>query len=211
VLVNPLLCACASWYNMPHYNCPAQRVGFVALDALCRFLNRTPGDILTYVPGNRGAINMDLSQIAKDILQFLASDYMTATANVLEVVGFILTIFVFRSLRKLTSYYVFALRTPKSIDKLTKHNKNIGTYLNDFEGNKFPIDRELAEIEVILKSILAKLNRNQKIPVNEALELIVTYHNLRNRDNINKVHLSVFKVVTSLKETQEDMKWEKSI
>lgn len=67
------------------------------------------------------------------VLQLLSREFLSVLADVLSIIGFVLTIFVLYDTRKIRSLYKFKGRGPALIRDLSKLSLTLSTYLNQFE------------------------------------------------------------------------------
>ena len=102
---------------------------------------------------------------------------ITDIGSVASILGFLLTILIFLSLRSIRRFYVFTARVPELLSKLKKHAGEISKYQRNFSDSQQEIDLELKTAEVVLKSLKKKVGRQTKYSINKVLKTFNTYNN----------------------------------
>ena len=145
----------------------------------------------------------------QSVIEILSNQTFTALVNVLSVVGFFLTIWVFIGIRSIRRNYTFTARAPELVKELSKRTSRILNYRNDFEHNLLEIDHELVQVRVTLNSLETKVNRSSRKSISEAQKTISNYSSGdKDKDNLFVVYLALVRVVSELQELQKDRIWE---
>lgn len=135
---------------------------------------------------------------------------LTHIGSVASILGFLLTILIFLTLRSIRRFYVFTARVPELLKKLIKHARKISEYQKEFSNSQQEIELELAEAEVVLNSLKKKVSRQTKSAVNSTLKTVKAYNNSSNDSkSLWAVYVEMQKLITEIQELQSDLKWER--
>jgi predicted PurR-regulated permease PerM len=135
---------------------------------------------------------------------------ITDIGSVASILGLVLTILIFLSLRKIRRFYVFTARVPELLDKLTKHAGKISEYQKEFSNSQQEIELELSKAEVVLKSLKKKVSRQTKSSINNVLKTVKTYYNsISDSKSLWEVYVKIQILIDEIKELQLDIKWER--
>jgi len=135
---------------------------------------------------------------------------LTDIGSVASILGFLLTILIFLTLRSIRRFYVFTARVPELLKKLINHARKISEYQKEFSNSQQEIELELAEAEVVLNSLKKKVSRQTKSAVNGTLKTVKTYNNSSNDSkSLWAVYVEMQKLITEIQELQSDLKWER--
>jgi hypothetical protein len=154
---------------------------------------------------------MDINFLTK----VLSKENLSLLANILSVVGFVLTLIVFINVRKIKSHYIFKGRMPELHEKLDRHASAILSLYQRYEDSREQIVIELKSSEVTLKSIRqkAKDNRTIKQSVKRVLKLMSDYNTQilfhQNKDALFGIFVEMRKVVDEIENHRKDIEWEK--
>lgn len=129
-------------------------------------------------------------------------------ADVISVIGFCFTIYVLVTIRKIKNFYVFKARVPDLLKKSTELASHLSQFHSDFENSKQQILYEIGQVEVILKSLNKKVNRQVKSSIKEVNKHIVDYKNYRDKSRLWDIYVSLQKVNQEVINLQEDRSWE---
>jgi len=148
------------------------------------------------------------------IVRILSGDFFSAIANLLEIAGFVLTVIVFFSVRRIRSFYVFKGRVPEQTETLDKHAFALSEYYREFSDSSKQIKLELKIAEGTVNSLRKKVDRPTRRSLDRVLELIVEYNKAgliapQDKDDLWDVYVEMRKVVDELKNLQQDVTWEK--
>jgi len=138
------------------------------------------------------------------IKNFKFSDF----ADVISVIGFCFTIYVLLTIRKIKNFYVFKARVPDLLKKVSKHASQLSQFHNNFEDSKPLILLEIGQVEVILKSLNKKVNRQVKSSIKEVNKHISGYKIYRDKSRLWDIYVSLQKVNQEVVNLQEDRNWE---
>lgn len=135
---------------------------------------------------------------------------LTDIGSAASILGFLLTIIIFLTLRSIRRFYVFTARMPELLKKLINHASKIAEYQKEFSNSQQEIELELAKTEVVLNSLKKKVSRQTKSAVNSMLKTVNTYNNSSNdSDSLWAVYVEIQKLITEIHELQSDLKWER--
>ena len=143
-------------------------------------------------------------------MDFLKVIKLDDLANLASIVALVLTIVIFMNLRSIRRFYKFTARVPELLNKLIQHARKISEYQKDFATSHREIDLEIAEAEVVLKSLKNKVNRQTISSISRVLKTIKTYNRQRyNSNQLWEVYIEMHKLIAEIHELQSDLKWEK--
>ena len=135
---------------------------------------------------------------------------LTDIGSAASILGFLLTIIIFLTLRSIRRFYVFTARVPELLKKLINHASKISEYQKEFSNSQQEIELELAKTEVVLNSLKKKVSRQTKSAVNSMLKTVKSYNNSSNDSNsLWAVYVEIQKLITEIQELQSDLKWER--
>jgi len=134
---------------------------------------------------------------------------ITDIGSVASILGFLLTILIFLSLRSIRRFYVFTARVPELLSKLKKHAGEISKYQKEFSDSQQGIELELSRAEVVLKSLKKKVSRQTKSSINNVLKTVKTYNSFNDSKRLREVYIEIIKLIDEIEELQSDLKWER--
>jgi predicted PurR-regulated permease PerM len=136
---------------------------------------------------------------------------ITDIGSVASILGFLLTILIFLSLRIIRRFYVFIARVPELLSKLIEHAGEISKYQKEFSDSQQEIELELSKAEVVLKSLKKKVGRQTKSSINKVLKTVKTYNNNSFNDSkrLWKVYVKIQILIDEINELQSDNKWKR--
>jgi predicted PurR-regulated permease PerM len=120
-----------------------------------------------------------MGELHARLVEILSGDEFTSVANVLSVIGFVLTLYVSFAIRNIRKYYIFTARVPELVRRLKEHNSKISELLNDYENSMQAIDIEIASMQVILNSLKSKISGNGKKSTRELISQTKSYNLLK--------------------------------
>ncbi|HEY0081236.1 MAG TPA: hypothetical protein VGB61_00490, partial [Pyrinomonadaceae bacterium] len=123
-----------------------------------------------YVPEPHNNMNFD------SIVRIISGDFFSAIANFLEIIGFVLTVIVVFSVRRINNFYVFKGRVPEQTETLDKHASALSEYHRAFSESFQQIKLELKISEGTINSLRKKVDRSTRRSLDRVLELIVEYN-----------------------------------
>jgi hypothetical protein len=143
------------------------------------------------------------------MLEWLTSTPVTATVNVLSVLGFGVTIYVMFGVRQIKNNYTSRIRVPELRLKLGEHISNIGGFLNDYANNTNQIAPQLEQTESVLKAIKKRLGRVEAKKIQEVLVLMNNLQsNLKGQEEpVRNIYNRLHGVNAELEQWENDMKW----
>lgn len=149
-------------------------------------------------------------QVNDLISKILAWTNLNNIGSIASIAGFIVTVLVFLSLRRIRRFYFVRVRIPKLAESLSSRVSKISNYMNDYENSNNNILVELAEIEAVLKSMKGKVIGDSKKSVKTSIRKISEI----NRSNISydlvmENYVQLRNTLEVIKQSVEDWKWEK--
>ncbi len=144
----------------------------------------------------------------EEIIAWIKEIRLSDIADVLEVVGFVLTIYVLITIKKIKNYYVFKARVPDLLKKMSKHASQLSQYHKDFENSKPEILLEIGQAEVILNSLSKKVGKQVNSSIKEVTKQILYYKTYQEKSRAWDIYISLQKVHQEIINLQEDRKWE---
>lgn len=118
-----------------------------------------------------------MSESIKAITSFFTSPEFTSFVNFLSVFGFLLTVYVGLTVRKIKYSYAAKIRVPALKIQVQTHISNLGGFLNDYQNNTNLILTEVAKLEPVIFALKNRLRRAERNKVNTVIYL------LKNRRN----------------------------
>jgi hypothetical protein len=153
---------------------------------------------------------MNEPTIIEIILNFLKGEAFSIFGTVASMISLVLTVWVLINVGKIKSYYMFAARVPDLNKQLKQHASEISAYLNDFEGFLPQIQLELAQTEIVLRSLKNKLDRQPKKSATQLLKVLRHYDlNSGDKDGLYSIYVDMRKLESEIEDLQEDLKWER--
>lgn len=145
----------------------------------------------------------------QDIIKFLNKDIFVGIANLLSIVGFIITLYVFFAVRGIKKFYQFKARVPDLNKKLRAHSSELSNCLNDFDGSSPKIEEELALVEITLKSIKRKTDGDIKQSISNALKQIRNYPSVNEKQHeLRSIYVHLIQIVEEITDRRKDQQWE---
>lgn len=150
-------------------------------------------------------------QLIDTIINFLSNDTkINAFVNILSILGFLITIWIFFDVRNIKNYYIFRVRVPQHVKKLGSHLSKVAELMNDYDGMSPQIDIELVQIEVELESLKRKLDRKNAQPIKQLIAEVRMYSkDNKNLSYLRVIYLNLLKSIKRIEGLQEDLRWEK--
>ena len=134
---------------------------------------------------------------------------MTNIANLASILGFVLTVFVLLSLRRIRKYYSSKVRIPVLMKTLRKATSSLIEYMNDYENSTEDILLKLGTIEVTIRAIRRRISGDSKKLVKRATTMLKGINRKEmSRESVSAVYAQLSKVVESIKQDIEDRNWE---
>ncbi len=134
---------------------------------------------------------------------------MTNIANLASILGFVLTVFVLLSLRRIRKHYSSKVRIPVLMKTLRKATSSLIEYMNDYENSTEDILLKLGTIEVTIRAIRRRISGDSKKLVKRATTMLKGINRKEmSRESVSAVYAQLSKVVESIKQDIEDRNWE---
>lgn len=123
-----------------------------------------------------------------------------------SLIGLILTLYVAWSLRNIRNNYIFRLKAPAFLRKLTKHASTLISFGNEFETSRQRIDLELAVSDVTLRSMQRRMRGHSKKAVKQLRRLIKDYkQNGGDLEQFYAIYREMQRVLEEVKELQKEL------
>lgn len=145
-----------------------------------------------------------------------------------SILSFIISIFVLLSVRRIRNFYIFNARVPEINEELSKLASDLSGSLDSFDGLNSRIHKILVDLEISLKSLKKKVPKDIKRDIDSLISTIqITDQSRKNillfwsrsetigssiesqREYLEKLHLSTYKVIAQCKSNHEESRWER--
>lgn len=167
---------------------------------------------------------------AKDFMDIINGDYITALGTISSIAGLILSVFVLSAIKKIKKFYIFIARVPHDNEKLREIASSISSHLNNFDGYSKKTYEILANAEVALKSLGRKvdgpLKKQVSILVKDINSINKKQHPLMKKtfgilisggrqpdqsekDFLEEIYVSLYKITKECSARYEDARWER--
>lgn len=138
-------------------------------------------------------------------------DYITLgnAGSIASIFGFLLTIYVFLTIRAIKRNYLFRARVPVLQKKLQKHASAISTALHRYDESTIKIMEELSLAEVNSFSLQSKTTGKLKSSLKIVVRDIRHYKSTGgNKEELRRIYLSMNMIIQEITNFREDDKWE---
>jgi hypothetical protein len=112
-----------------------------------------------------------------------------------SIIGLLLTLFVFLSVRDIRRRVLFKLRAPEAIRELTERATNLSNAMQDFSNSLPLIEEQLALANETLKNVRSKVSGDAKKTVKAAMRSIEEFRSIptsrRKRDEARRVYIQI--------------------
>lgn len=160
----------------------------------------------------------------------LNGDYVSAAGALSSIAGFILSVFVLLTVRKIKKFYIFTARVPQVNEKLAEIASSISSHLNNFEGYTTSTYEILANAEIALKSLGRKVDGPLKKDVgylvkdissintkrHPVIQTIIDYlpfdtsqNGKSEKETLERIYVSLYKITNECSARYEDARWER--
>lgn len=133
-------------------------------------------------------------------------------ADVLGILGFLLTVFVALSVRTIKRDYLFRGTVPKLFDALIDHASKINDFLAiaDQEERSVRINTRLKQVEGTLESLVVQLKGGRKKSVKGLLSVVRRYGKSTQKDPtlVQGIYDDTQKVIQQLQDLIEERRWQ---
>ena len=148
-------------------------------------------------------VAQQLDGVAIVMLVFSFGDF----ADIIIVLGFIMTVYVFLAIRGIKRRYLYKARVPQLLEQLLSQVATIGQLIE--ENSKKEIMVEMGKIQATLESLRKKVGKPERSSIEAAVILVGEYKSIESsKDKLWKVYGEVYKVIEVVKNSQEDSSWE---
>ena len=165
-----------------------------------------------------------------ELISFLKSDFVSTVGALSSFAGFILSAFVFLTVRKIKKFYIFTARVPQVNEKLVEIASSISDHLNTFDGYTTKTYEILANAEINLKSLSRKIDGPLKKEVDKLVKSICsinkrhhpifqsiinliasssTNNGISEKESLEMIYVSLYKVTNECNARYEDARWER--
>ena len=132
-------------------------------------------------------------------------------ADIASVVSLALTLLVYFNVRKLRRAYLFTARVPELVDELSAKASELLTLHGIGAQSKSQIQVVMAEADVLLRSLKAKVDGSSRSAVNAALIATAEYQMNDSADIVFRVYVAMQKCLEELRQAQLDLKWDRQL
>ena len=144
-----------------------------------------------------------------ELIATLTSPGFTAITNLTGVLAFVLTIFVYFSLRQISSHYGALIRLPELKTSLLSQASRISDLLGDFENRRDNISLELAKLLPMLVSVEKRLGFGQRYTVKVLIKDVKSCRGTTKftLDQIRQIFNHLHTLVAELQQWENDIRW----
>lgn len=159
------------------------------------------------------------------IIEFINNKYVILLSILCSIIGLLINIAVIIDVKSIKKFYKFKSMFPESISDLQQIVSGISEQLNDFTEISTKTSELLvqAETRLILLSKIVKGNLktninntiqeindiNGKNKILKKLYRILIKDNETDKEKLNKIYLSIYKIIRECRIYFEEMNWEK--
>ena len=164
-----------------------------------------------------------------DFIAIINGDFFSAAGILSSIAGFILSVFVLLTVRKLKKFYIFTARVPQVNEELGNIASSVSEHLINFDGYTTKTFEILANAEITLKSLGRKVDGPLKKQVNHLVKDIssinikrhpviqgiidfITSSTNNNVDSekeiLGRIYVSLYKINKECSVRYEDARWE---
>lgn len=159
------------------------------------------------------------------INEFISSPYVILLSMLCSIIGLLINIAVIIDVKSIKKFYKFKSMFPDSISDLQQIVSDISEQLNDFTEISTKTSELLvqAETRLILLSKIVKGNLknnidntiqeindiNGKNKILKKIYKLFIKNNETDREKLNKIYLSIYKIIRECRIYFEEMNWEK--
>ena len=143
---------------------------------------------------------MRLTPEARDLLAFVA--------DVASILGFLVTIAVALTVRRLRAFYMFKVRVPELTARIAEKASSISTRAADFNNTKDEIAVEFRQIGVLLMSLAQKASGAPKTAA-KRLGKELKQTRISSRSDVTNIYAEIQTVLAQFDEVQRDREWER--
>src|SRR5215208_3669499 len=131
-------------------------------------------------------------------------------ADVLSILGFVLTVVVYVNVRKIKRGYLFVARVPELIEKLRINAAELVPLQLTFKDSTEQVQLTLGEAEGLLESIRSKVDGSPRAAVVRALKHVRRFPEKATASGLRETYVEIQKCLVVLREHERDLKWERS-
>lgn len=132
-------------------------------------------------------------------------------SDLASIIGFFLTVYVSRGVRKIEKEFLFRARLPSLLKQLQSHATTLSTHLQNFPNSENEVIEELSIAKVNINSLYRKSSGEIKISLKKLEIEIEKFLNEKSNDNskkdIRKIYLAMNMVIQEITNLREDEKW----
>lgn len=132
--------------------------------------------------------------------------------SVASVVGSLISLRVWFTVRDIRRRVLFRLRAPEVIVRLKNHATLINDLMNDFDASLDSIETEIALASEALKNVREKITGNAKTTVDSAILVIKRFRNTpkqnKRRDSVREIYTQLLISVAAIEHQIADIKQE---
>ena len=144
-----------------------------------------------------------------ELIVTLTSPGFTAITNLTGVFAFVLTIFVFFSVRKISNHYGKLIRLPELKTSLLNQASKISDLLSNFENRQDSISLELAKLSPMLASVEKRLGFGQRHTVKVLIKDVKSCRGTTKftLDQVRQIFNHLHTLVAELEQWENDVRW----
>ncbi|WP_338774287.1 hypothetical protein [Aeromonas veronii] len=135
--------------------------------------------------------------------------WITDTAAILSIVGFIVTCFLLWEARKIRNSFMRKARIPEIVKDLDEISKELFSHLKSFSQENRNALQKIQNAKGLLESVLPKMDSGHQKKINEFVSLAGTADaDTLTEDLCWGVYSQLSGLVTYFKQLEKDSKWE---
>jgi hypothetical protein len=143
------------------------------------------------------------------LIKLFSNETFTAFSNISAIISAFVSIYLFVTIRRLKTRYLFKVRAPELLNELNTHASNLANYMNDFIDSIDQIKLELGRIEVKLGVLKRKVPRNTRKSIERVVRYINNYKaDDRKQNKLFEVYVEMQKLTDEINNIYEDRKLE---
>jgi hypothetical protein len=152
---------------------------------------------------------MDINKIYQSMINNFSNFSFTDFTNLLSIIGFFISVYVYFDLKRLKKFYLFKGRSPDLCKQLSNHSSKINDYLGDFNNNIPNIDKELALAVITLKSIKRKTSGFIKQSISLLQKKINSYKSKEKSESVlREIYIDMIQINEQIRDLMKDQNWE---
>ena len=137
-------------------------------------------------------------------------DWLSFVANVLEIVGFLITLWVALAVKKIRDFYTATAMVPRLLERISGLAVALAEHYGSYESSTESISVDLGLLETNLKELAGMLPRGNRKSVSRLVGIIQGYDKPggKNRERLWEIYSQTQRVIEETKNYQEKRKWQ---